>query len=99
MPASTPLTGADRTRLRGLAMRLKPAVFVGKAGVTANVLGELDAALQREQLVKVRLTADEREARAVLIAELERLSRSICIGSPGHTAAFFRPNPQKDSLL
>ena len=36
------LTGKQRSYLKSLAMKLDTAVFIGKAGLTENVLTEMD---------------------------------------------------------
>ena len=88
-PERTPLTGAERGKLRGLAQTIEPKVFVGKAGVNAGTAKLLTDAFRNADLVKVRFTAarDEMEAQA---QELARLTDSELIGSVGRTASFFR---------
>ena len=48
------LSGSDRRYLRSIAHQLQPVVYVGKTGVTANVLAEIDRALDQHELIKVR---------------------------------------------
>ncbi|MBQ1891991.1 MAG: YhbY family RNA-binding protein [Firmicutes bacterium] len=49
------LTGKQRSYLKSLAMKLDTAVFIGKAGLTENVLTEMDNYLEAHELVKVKL--------------------------------------------
>jgi len=49
------INGKQRSYLRGLAHDLDPIVFIGKAGLTENVVKELDVALENRELVKVKL--------------------------------------------
>ena len=49
------LTGKQRSFLKGLAMKLEPAVFIGKAELTDNVLTEIDNYLTAHELVKVKI--------------------------------------------
>jgi len=49
------LTGKQRSYLKGLAMDIEPAVFVGKNELTDNVLREIDDYLKAHELVKVKL--------------------------------------------
>ncbi len=73
MPAPTSLTPRQRQHLKALAHPLEPIVQLGAAGVTEGVFGAIAEALQRHELIKVRLpkldAADERETIAAEIVE------------------------------
>lgn len=86
----TALTGQQRTHLRGLGQALKPMVMVGKEGASAAVLKELSGALDREELVKIRLPAIEREEREALVNSLCRETGAQLCGVLGHTATLFK---------
>lgn len=49
------ITGKQRSYLRSLAHNIDPLVYVGKQGVTENVVKELDLCLENRELVKVKL--------------------------------------------
>lgn len=90
--ARTDLTGAEKRRLRGRAQLLEPAVCVGKNGVSAGTLAAVGAALRKADLAKVRFATVSREEMKAQIAEIERGTDTVCVGSVGRTAAFFNPN-------
>ena len=48
--------------LRGLAHDLNPIVMIGQKGMSDGVRVELDDALSRHELVKIRVVAEERVA-------------------------------------
>jgi RNA-binding protein len=50
------LNGRQRRFLRALGHHLAPVVHVGKDGVTDGLLAALAAALERHELIKVRMT-------------------------------------------
>jgi RNA-binding protein len=52
---STALSNPQKRYLRGLAHDLKPVVMVGAKGITANLVAELDSALEQHELVKVKV--------------------------------------------
>jgi RNA-binding protein len=87
------LSSAERKRLRGRAMALKPAVLVGKAGISASVIASADAALARDGLVKVRVEAPDRATRDGWVAQLAAATGAAVCGQLGHTASLFRPKP------
>lgn len=49
------ITSKQRSYLRSLAHSLDPLVYIGKAGVTENVIKEMDSCLENRELVKVKL--------------------------------------------
>lgn len=93
------LTGAHRTYLKGLAQRLKPAVFIGKKGFTETAAEEIDSALERHELIKVKILG-EREARDAICEDIEFQNRCECVGQIGGMAIFFRQHidPQKQHI-
>lgn len=89
-----PLTGAQKTFLRGRGQTLAPALKVGKGGITPTFLGELQRALRQHELVKLRFLDAEREERAALCAQIADEGRCVCVGAVGHTALFYRQHPE-----
>ena len=90
-----PLTSAEKKKLRGMAQRLKPIVHVGKHGLTDSVLAEIETALTKNGLIKIRFESD-REGVKTLCAEIPEQTGSECVGSVGKTAVFFRDMPEED---
>ena len=92
-----PLTGAQKTKLRGLGQTVEASLKIGKAGLTHPLQREFARLLDARELVKVRFEGADRHERAALIAKIETEIGAPCVGSVGHTALFFRQNadPEK----
>jgi len=88
------MTSAEKAAWRARAQTLKPAVKVGRDGVTPALVKELDAALRRAELVKVRF-AEGREVLQKQCAELAAAVKAECVGGLGHVASFYRVMPVK----
>ncbi len=86
------LTGAQKTRLRGLGQTLEATIRVGKAGFTQVQRRELSRLLDSRELVKLRFEGADRHERAALITQIEAEVEALCVGAVGHTALFFRQN-------
>lgn len=89
-----PLTGAQRTYLRGLGQTLAPALKVGKGGLAPTFFAELQKQLRAHELIKLRFLGADREERATLCTQIADEGRCLCVGAVGHTALFYRQNPE-----
>lgn len=102
MPTPPELNSAERKRLRGEAMRLKPAVIIGKAGPTKSVIDAVELALSREGLIKLRIEAPDKPTRREWLAQISEATSAAVCGEVGHTASLYRRatvdrKPSKDS--
>ena len=90
------LKGSQRTRLRGLAHGYRPAVQIGKAGLTDSVVAAIDDALTASELIKVQIFTARGERQQIAAAIEERLDCE-CAGAVGRMAIFYRqqPDPEK----
>jgi RNA-binding protein len=94
---SSSLSNPQKRYLRGLAHDLKPIILVGAKGPTDTLLAELDNALERHELVKVKFAADDRETRDLWIAQLIERSGASLVSRIGNVAIIFRRS--KDNAL
>jgi len=87
---SSTLSNAQKRYLRGLAHDLKPVVMVGAKGVGPSLLAELDQALELHELIKVRVSAEDRDQRDACTAALVEASGADLVARIGHVAVLFR---------
>jgi len=66
----SPLSPADRKRFKARAHALKPVVAIGNEGLSAAVLKEIETSLKAHDLIKIRVTGDDRAARETLLGEI-----------------------------
>ena len=93
------LSEKQRKHLRGLGHSLKPIVLLGQAGLTESVVAEAVRALNDHELVKVRVTGMERDARDETLATLASRTDSELVGRIGHTALLYRQNKERPRIL
>jgi RNA-binding protein len=96
---SPALTGAQKTKLRGLGQTLSDSLRLGRSGATPALLVELNRQLDTRELVKVRFEGSDREARAALCDQIATDNACVCVGAVGHTALFWRAGPDGSRLL
>jgi RNA-binding protein len=92
------LRGKQRRFLRGLGVALSPVVFVGKEGVTDDLLAETDAVLKRRELVKVRLLETVPGPRREVAQELASRAGAELVQVLGRTALLWRRNREKPGI-
>ena len=81
--------------LRARCHDLKAVILLGQKGLTEEVLSELDNALMHHELVKIKLSADDRDARKQMIADICKKTLSEEVQSIGKTLSVYRANPDK----
>ena len=93
------LTSAQNRFLRGIAHALKALLQIGGRGVSPALLAELDEVLERHELVKVKVAAEDRESRDTLIDELVQASGGALVQRIGHVAVLYRPAKEKRQIV
>ena len=81
----------QRQHLKALAHHRKPVVQVGNAGVTAAVIKEIELALGRHELLKIRLPGVEREARTEMLKKICEATGADAVQEIGRIAVIYRP--------
>lgn len=93
------LSSAQKRYLRGLAHALNPVVMVAGRGLAPSVLKEVEIALLSHELIKVRISAEDREAKQALIAELVSASGAELVQTIGHIVCLYRRHPESPKLM
>ena len=89
-----PLTSAEKKELRGIGQRLKPHLNIGKQGLCSNIYKEIDRALLKNGLIKIRFEAG-RETIKSYCNDIPKKLGCEYIGRVGKTGIFFRDMPEK----
>jgi RNA-binding protein len=93
----------DAKRLRAIGHKLKPVVIIAGKGLTEGVMAEIDRALTDHELIKIKLAADSREARAELMKQISAQTGAKLVQSVGHVALLVRrsakPDPRLSNLI
>ena len=96
---STALTSSQSRFLRGQAHDLKALLQIGAKGLTPAFLAELDAVLEQHELVKVKIGAEDREARDAMIGEIVDKSGAALVQRIGHVAVLYRPSKDHRQIV
>jgi len=96
-------SNADKKHLRRLGHNLKPVVTVAGNGLTENVTNEIERALTDHELIKIKLVADDRDAKKALTDTICTNHSAALVQSIGHMLLIYRkaktPDPRLSNLL
>ena len=93
------LDGRQRRHLRALGHHQKPIVQIGSQGLTPGVLHAVDEALERHELVKVRVASEAPAPADEIGSEIAAGTRSVLAQTIGRTLLFYRPHPKKPRIV
>ncbi|MDT3432891.1 ribosome assembly RNA-binding protein YhbY [Stenotrophomonas maltophilia] len=96
---SIALTASQTRFLRGQAHDLKALLQTGGKGVTPAFIAELNEVLERHELVKVKVAAEDRDARDVTIGEIVEATESALVQRIGHVAVLYRPSKEQRQIV
>ena len=85
-------------QFRAIGHRLKPVVTVS-GGLGDNVLAETARALSDHELIKVKINAEDRELKKLLVEELCAQSGAELVQLIGNVALIYRPARTPDPRL
>ena len=89
------LTGKQNRYLRGLGHGLQPYVMIGKQHLSEEGVRAADEALEKHELIKVRIQEGCLEDRKKVAAELAAETDSSVVQILGNTFLLYRPGQEK----
>lgn len=92
------LTPNSRRELRARAHGLKPVVWIGAAGLSDNVVNELDQRLKSHELIKIKVASDDWEIRNALLEEICQRLKAVPVQHIGKMLVIYRPEPEISAI-
>jgi RNA-binding protein len=89
------LSTKQKQYLKGLAHNLKPVVLMGANGLTEAVLAEIELALDHHELIKVKVAAEERETKVLIVDAIVRETQAEKVQVIGKTLVLYRPSEER----
>jgi RNA-binding protein len=96
---SEELALVPRPDLKARAHALKPVVWIGAAGLSENVIHELDQGLKSHELIKVKVSSDERQTRTAWLNEICDRLGAAPVQHIGKILVIYRPQPEKKIVM
>lgn len=92
------LTSRQRQHLKKLAHHLNPVVHVGKDGISDSLRRQVDVALDRHELIKVKLTDSAPLDRDATSEQLPVAVGAFLVQNIGRIFILYRPHPEKPRI-
>jgi RNA-binding protein len=89
----TSLSPAARKLLKSRAHALRPVVTIGNDGLSVSVLREIDVSLKAHDLIKIRVTGDDRDLRQAMLGEICSRTGASAVQHIGKVLVVYRENP------
>lgn len=86
--------------LKSVGQKMKPAVRIGKSGLTDEVVSSADAALVANELIKVRILnkTSPLEPKDAL-TQLSMSLNAVLVQTIGHNGLLYRKNGKKPKII
>ncbi len=92
------LTGKQKRHLRSIGNALQPIVRLGKDGIDEGVVRAVDVALERHELIKVKLGSGADEDRHEASEFLATQTKSEVAQVMGGTILLYRRHPKEPKI-
>lgn len=89
------ITPQERSALRAAAHPLHPVVMIGDKGLTPAVLKEIDLNLKAHQLIKIKVSGQERAQRDSTLETICDALSCAAVHHLGKTLIIYRPDAEK----
>ena len=85
------ISSAQRRFLRARAHALQPTAMIGSAGLTPELVKEVERALAKHELIKIRSLAGDRDQRETMLNELAQQLNAAPVQHIGKILVLYRP--------
>lgn len=93
------LTPKQKQMLRGMAHKLSPVVIIGGSGLTESVIEEIKQTIDHHELIKIKINAGDRTARAKINEDISTKCQCEHVQSIGRIGVFYKPSDQQKIQL
>jgi RNA-binding protein len=93
------LTSRQRAYLRALGHSIKSKVYVGREGISPNVIEAVEAAYHGGELVKLRIRRECPYSKREAGDAIAQATGSCVVQVLGNTVLLYRPNREKPGIV
>lgn len=93
------LSNKQKQFLKSQAHDLKPIVMIGNHGLTEAVLVEIEQATAYHELIKIKISAEDRETKQLIIEAILRETKAFKVQNIGSILTIYKPSPDNKITL
>lgn len=93
------ITTKQKKFLRARAHPLKVVVTIGAKGLTGPVQEEVDLALTKHELIKLKLPADDKKIKLEMLSKLSNELNAVQVQLIGRVGVLYRPAEKPEIVL
>lgn len=93
------LTKEHIQSLKGLAHTIKPVLIMGEKGVTESFIAEAERAIEHHELIKIRISGDDRDTKKAIAAEITTSLNAVMIQHIGNVITLFKRNHEAPKIF
>ncbi|MGN1394402.1 MAG: ribosome assembly RNA-binding protein YhbY [Succinivibrionaceae bacterium] len=92
------LTTKQKLYLKSKAHELKPIVMVGQKGLTESVINEIISSIEHHELIKVKVAAEDSEAKKEVADIIAEKSTSTVVQFMGNILTLFKQKKKNSNF-
>ncbi len=92
------LTSKQRAALRAMANNMEPIIFVGKSGLTENIITQADDALTARELIKGTVQQNAPVSAAQMVNDIALATGAEAVSSSGRKFVLYRARPKDPTI-
>lgn len=93
------LTGKQRSYLKGIANRLEPIFQVGKNGITENFIKQVDDALEKREIIKIKVLNNSLLDAKGVASEVAKKTNAEFVQSIGNKFVLYRESKRNKKII
>lgn len=93
------LNSKQRAKLRAMSQKLQPIIYVGKAGVTENIIKQAEDALVVHELLKGTVQQNSPVSAKEAMNEIIEKTGADAVSSAGRKFVIYKANPDEPKIV
>ncbi len=93
------LTGKQRSYLKGLANKLDPIFQIGKNGITENFIKQVDDALEKREIIKIKVLNNSLLDAKEVANEIAKKTNAEFVQSIGNKFVLYRESKKNKKII
>lgn len=93
------ITGKQRSYLKGLANSLDPIFQVGKNGITENFIKQVDEALEKREIIKIKVLNNSKLDAKEVASMLAEKTNAEFVQSIGNKFVLYRESKKNKKII